>query len=139
MPAIRTFDREKVSAIIMESIDLGLPLIPTVVSVMNVTINQARHMVRAVREDGHLGATPHHPARATIHRGSGAQRSWLVCEVCMIPWPCELAFPYGTHLKNLRGLEADEPGPRRAPRRSPARRSRTQRRGDETTQTGKQT
>jgi hypothetical protein len=125
MPKKPTWDREQVSAIIMESIDLGLPLITTMIAVLDVTPNQARYMARAVRVDGHLGAAPHHPARATIHRGTGAQRSWLVCQECTTSWPCAEAFPNGTHHKhlNLRGPEPDEPAPRRGTRRSPARRS----------------
>jgi hypothetical protein len=93
MVAKQTFDREKVAHIVMEAIDLGLPIIVTV-------------------------ADPHFAVRATVHRGSKQEHSWLACESCYLPWPCPSAFPYGTHLKNLRGLLPDEPGrPRkRAPR-----------------------
>lgn len=105
MPATRTFDREQVSAIILESIDLGLPLITTIMAVMNVTNNQARHMVRVVRQAGHLGTAPHVPARAMIHRGAGTERSWIVCEHCITPWPCPDAFPFRT---KQRGPHTDD-------------------------------
>lgn len=93
MPAPRNFDRDKVTAIVLECIELGLPLVATVQTIMECTINQARHMVRTVREDGHLGSHPHLPARASVHRGSKLSRSWVVCQYCIEPWPCAKAYP----------------------------------------------
>jgi hypothetical protein len=99
MPATRKYDREHAASIVMEAIELGLPLIQTVSQVMGTSDNQARHLVRMARTDGLLGADPHRPARAVIHRGSAAEKAWIVCEHCTIHWPCRHAFPHGRHTK----------------------------------------
>jgi hypothetical protein len=122
MPARRTFDREHVASIVMEAIDLGLPLIQTVMEVLGASENQARHMVRMARLDGLLGAGVHKPARAMIHRGSEHEKTWIVCENCTTSWPCPQAFPYGTH-DTIASPEPDEP-PARSRRRRRAAESR---------------
>jgi hypothetical protein len=123
MPARRKFDREHVASIVMEAIDLGLPLIQTVMEVLDASENQARHMVRMARLDGLLGAGAHKPARAMIHRGSEHEKTWIVCEACVTTWPCAQAFPYGTH-DTIASQEPDDPPARPAGQRRRAARSR---------------
>lgn len=104
MPAARTHDRAQVATIALEAIDLGLPVIPTIMAVLDCTNNQARYLSRLVRLAGLLGQAPHHPARATIHRGSRTEHTWTVCQDCKITWPCPHAYPDRTE----EGPEPDE-------------------------------
>ncbi len=88
MPAPRKFDREKTASIVLEAATLGLPLSKTLQEVLDVSHNQARHMIRMARQDGFLGRNGHAPARAVIHRGSAREHSYLACSTCLHPWPC---------------------------------------------------
>lgn len=92
MPSRRSFDTRQVTRIVLDAIALGLPLIETIMQVMDLNYTQARHRLKAVRKDGYLGRKEHHPARATIHRGASKEKNWVVCEACLSLWPCEPAF-----------------------------------------------
>ena len=96
MPARRQFDREHVASIVLEAMDIGLPIVQTLQEILGANENQARHMIRTVRNEGLLGTGAHKPVRAMIHRGSGNEKSWIVCQECTCFWPCQSAFPHGT-------------------------------------------
>lgn len=73
-------------------------MIDTVREVMEVDFNQARYMIRRVRDEGLLGTAPHVPARAVIHRNTARVRTWVVCTQCLAHWPCQDAYPYAPPL-----------------------------------------
>lgn len=98
MPASRKYDRDRVAAIVIEAISMGLPAQHTLAEVLDITHNQARYMIRAIRNDGLLGCNEHRPKRMVIHRNTPREKAWLACRECTQTWPCPEAFPYeGTH------------------------------------------
>jgi hypothetical protein len=113
MPRTNSFDHPQVARLYFEALDLGLPIISTIVDILDVSAARAKQMVRQVRAAGLLGTAPHFAARATIHRGSaGKERNWLVCEHCIHPWPCKAALP------TLMGRKHEQPA-RKARRSRP--------------------
>lgn len=89
MPAPRTFDRAKVASVLLHALSIGLPANATVMALLDVSANQARYMIRTVRQAGYLGRPPHLPTRAIVHPHSATPRSWLVCSECLSAWPCD--------------------------------------------------
>lgn len=85
------FDRHQVAAIVMEALQLGLPLISTLAIVLDTTEEKASRALRGAREGKHLGVGKHYPARAVIHRNSSKEHTYLACEHCLNPWPCPTA------------------------------------------------
>ncbi len=124
MPRPQKHDREKIAAIAMEAMELEIPVGHAISEIVGVSASMARYLLRAVKEDGFLGAPPHHPARAHIHRGTQQSRSWMVCEHCLNYWPCKDAFPH--HPQQKRDPD-DDTATSRA--RGRAQRARAARRG----------
>ena len=107
MPASRQYDAHQVAKIILEALDLGLPITSTVQQVLGVERPRANYMIRGVRLAGLMSYREHEPARAVIHRNTLNQQAWLVCQHCKTPWPCA---PFVTN----RGTDTDEPRERGA-------------------------
>ncbi len=82
------FDPDYVTGVYLEALEMGLHVVLTISEVFDCSLNQARHMVRTIREGNLLGVPPHHPARAVIHRGTAKVSFWLACEQCYQRWPC---------------------------------------------------
>ena len=87
------FDRQRVATVYVAALELEIPVIATLCDVLKVSDGRARYMTRTIREDGFLGRPPHHPAKATVHRNTYKERTWVVCQECLTRWPCNRAVP----------------------------------------------
>lgn len=92
MSAPRKYDRKRAAKIVLEARQLGLPPGRALMSLLGISENASRHLLHAIREEGLLGAGGHQPARAVIHRATDHEQAWMVCEHCLVTWPCKHAF-----------------------------------------------
>jgi hypothetical protein len=84
----RRHDLDQIAAVIMEAHLVDLPVIPTLVEVLDVSPDTARRLHQRARLSGRLR---HAPVQAVLHRGSPQQVIWSVCETCTTTWPCSPA------------------------------------------------
>lgn len=84
------WDPTRIAALVLEAKAARLPAARTVARMLNVSLNQSNHMIRATRKLGLLGAGRHYPAPAIVNRGCGYEYRWTCCIHCLVPWPCPM-------------------------------------------------
>lgn len=91
----RRFDRDEFLTVCREAQEAGLPMRRAAMEVMDLNGNQADYQIRKARQEGLLplparqvGRDVHRLVMATINRGTPAEFSWLVCQICLTP-TCE--------------------------------------------------
>jgi hypothetical protein len=108
MPALRTFDRARATALILEALELGLSPARMLEEFYEIPYNRARYMVRTVREAGLLGQLPHRPVQMKNRRQIGP-KNLLICAHCQISWPCRRADEEETRCPPIMTMPTDPP------------------------------
>lgn len=87
-------DYELLPPVVAQALEAGLPVAATIAEVFDLNYETARRALSIAQAKGivpplRVVVSGHLPVKATIYRGTKRERSWTVCQCCLVTWPCQ--------------------------------------------------